>query len=167
MFFSTFPVRILQTPAEFFITSDQKLHCVKRAYLCLVLLHVPKCFWRVQIFFAKTKIYLNIVAVTNILCQITRWFAFSKIVFCVGTKVFEEALNAFKFLGWLKKFGLAQIILGPVKVQGINLRKFLILEVWIKSPPKNVPNKKRINMLKIVLGIFWGRFEPTLNNFCD
>jgi len=37
-----------------------------------------------------------------------------KLVFCAGTKVFEEALNAVKFLGWLKKFGPAQNILGPV-----------------------------------------------------
>ena len=33
--------------------------------------------------------------------------------------VFEDALNAVKFLGWLKKFGPAQNILGPVKGQGI------------------------------------------------
>ena len=34
---------------------------------------------------------------------------------------FEEALNAVKFLGWLKKkFGLAQNILCPAKGQGIN-----------------------------------------------
>ena len=50
-------------------------------------------------FCARPKIYLRIVAVTNILCQTKRWFAFSKIVFCVGTKVFEEALNAVKFSG--------------------------------------------------------------------
>ena len=30
---------------------------------------------------------------------------------------FEEALNAFKFLGWLKKFGPTQNIFGPVKGQ--------------------------------------------------
>ena len=36
-----------------------------------------------------------------------------KLVFVLA--VFEEALNAVKFLGWLKKFGLAQNILGPVK----------------------------------------------------
>ena len=59
--------------------------------------------------------------VTNILCQTKRLFAFSKIVFCAGTKVFEEALNAVKFLGWLKKFGLAQNILGPVKGQGMRV----------------------------------------------
>ena len=44
-----------------------------------------------------------------------------KLVFCAGTKVFEEALNTVKFLGWLKKFGPAQNILGPVKGQGINV----------------------------------------------
>ena len=49
--------------------------------------------------------------VTNILCQTNRWFEFSKIGFCADTKVFEGALNAVKFLGWLKKFGPAQNIL--------------------------------------------------------
>ena len=38
-----------------------------------------------------------------------------KLVSCAGTKVFEEALNPVKFLGWLKTFGPAQKILGPVK----------------------------------------------------
>ena len=46
--------------------------------------------------------------------------SFSKIVFCVGTKVFEEALNAVKFWDWLKKFEPAQNILGPVKGQGLS-----------------------------------------------
>ena len=45
--------------------------------------------------------------------------AFSKIGFCVGTKVFEETVNAVKFLGLLKTFGSAQNILGPVKGQGL------------------------------------------------
>ena len=40
-----------------------------------------------------------------------------KIVFCAGTKVFEEALHAVKFLGWLKNLGPAQNILLPVKGQ--------------------------------------------------
>ena len=39
--------------------------------------------------------------------------------FCAGTNNFEEALNAVKFLGWFKKFGPAQNVLGPVKGQGI------------------------------------------------
>ena len=87
--------------------------------LCLVLLQVPKCFGLVQMFCARPKIYLHILAVTNILCQTKRWFAFSKIGFCGGKKVFEEALNAIKFLDCLKTFGPAQNILGPVKGQGI------------------------------------------------
>ena len=40
--------------------------------LCLVLLQVPKCFGLVQIFCARPKIYLHIVAVTNISCQTKR-----------------------------------------------------------------------------------------------
>ena len=55
------------------------------------------------------------MAVTNILCQTKRSFTFSKIGFCAGAKGLEEALNAVKFLGWLKKIGLAQNNLGPVK----------------------------------------------------
>jgi hypothetical protein len=73
----------------------------------------------VQTFCVGTKIYLHIVPVTNILCHTKRLFAFSKIGFCASTNFFEEALNAVKFLGWLKKFGLAQKMLGPVKGQGI------------------------------------------------
>ena len=99
-------------------------------FFCLVLLQVPKCFGLVQIFCARPKIYLHIVAVTNILCQTKRWFAFSKIGFCAGTKVFEEALNAFKFLSWLKKFGPSQNILWPIKRQGIWL-----VESWPGANP--------------------------------
>ena len=93
---------------------------------CLLLLQVPKCFGLVQIFCARPKIYSHIVAVTNILCRTKRWFAFSKIGFCAGTKVFEEALSAVEFLGWLKKFGPAQNILGPVKGQGISIKMAFI-----------------------------------------
>ena len=85
-----------------------------------------KMFYAGPNFLCPSKIYLHIVPVTNILCQTKRWFAFSKIVFCAGTKVFEEALNAVKFLGWLKKFRPAQNILRPVKGQGIS-------EFWIIS----------------------------------
>ena len=90
----------------------QKIKCYKNqslikkfgGSLCLVLLQVPKWFGLVQIFCAKPKIYLHIVAVT---------------------KIFKEALNAVKFLGWLKKFGPAQTILGPVKGQGISINMYL------------------------------------------
>ena len=46
-------------------------------------------------------------------------FISAKFGFCASAKVFEEALNAIKFLDWLKKFGPAQNILGPVEGQGI------------------------------------------------
>ena len=62
--------------------------------------------------------------VTKILCQKKRLFAFSRIGFCAGTKFFEEALNAIKFLDWLKKFGPAQNIFGPVKGQGIRIMAY-------------------------------------------
>ena len=61
--------------------------------------------WQSQIFFARQKDDLHSV----------------KFVFCADTRVFEEALNAIKFLKWLKTFGPAQNILGPVKGQGIIL----------------------------------------------
>jgi hypothetical protein len=46
------------------------------------------------------------------------------------TKFFEEALNAVNFLGWLKKFGPAQNILGPVKGQS---KRFNLFELSKKS----------------------------------
>ena len=70
-------------------------------------------------FFVPDQIYFYHVAVTNILCQTKWWFAFSKIGFCAGTNGFEVALNAVKFLGWLKKFAPAKNILEPVKRQSI------------------------------------------------
>ena len=45
-------------------------------------------------------------------------FSFRKFGFCARRKVFEEALNAIKFLVWLKKIGPAQNILGPVEGKG-------------------------------------------------
>ena len=44
-----------------------------------------------------------------------------KLGFCTSTKFFEKALNAVKFLDYLKKFGPAQNILGSVRGQGISL----------------------------------------------
>ena len=70
-----------------------RLHLKILDFKCLVLLQVPKCFGLVQIFCAKPKIYVHIVAVTNILYQRKRSFVFSKIGFCASTKVFEEALK--------------------------------------------------------------------------
>ena len=50
-----------------------------------------------------------------------------------GTKVFEKALNAVKVLGWLKIFGPAQNILGPVKGQGITIIKVFVLRILLLS----------------------------------
>jgi hypothetical protein len=79
-------------------------------------------FWAGPNLLCQTKDLFTYWTVTNILCLTKRVFAFSKIAFCAGTKVFEEALNAVKFLGWLKKFGPLQNILGPVKGQGIRAK---------------------------------------------
>ena len=76
-------------------------------------------FYRSQNVLGWSKFFVPDQQFIYIFCQTKKLFAFSKIGFCAGTKVFEEALNAVKFLGWLKKFGPAQNILGPVKGQGI------------------------------------------------
>jgi hypothetical protein len=49
-----------------------------------------------------------------------------QIGFCAGPKIFEEALNAIKFLDWLEKFGPVRNILGPVEGQGIKLTKLIL-----------------------------------------
>ena len=56
---------------------------------------------------ARTKTYLHIVAVTNILCQTKRWFAFSKINFCFwrGTKCSQILGLARKIWTGTKHFG--------------------------------------------------------------
>ena len=78
----------------------------------------------VQIFCARPKICLRIVAVTKILRQTKRGFHSVKLVFVPAQNCFEEALSAAKFLGWLKKFGSAQNILEPLKGQGINFLSY-------------------------------------------
>ena len=61
----------------------------------------PKMFWAGPNFLCRVKNlfkYVCILAITNILCNTKRWFAFSKIGFYASTKVFEEALNSVKIL---------------------------------------------------------------------
>ena len=81
-------------------------------------------FYRSQNVLRWSKLFVPDQKFIYILWQLQKFCArqkdaFSKIGFCASTKVFEEALNAVKFLGWLKNFGPAQNILGPVKGQGI------------------------------------------------
>ena len=80
-----------------------------------ILLLMPCPFTGPKIFCARPKIYLHIVAVTNILCQTKIWFAFSKIGFCAGTKVFEEALNAVKFFEPAQKIWIGTKHFGTCK----------------------------------------------------
>ena len=65
------------------------------------------------------------MAVTNILCQTKRLFAVRKIGFCASTKVFEETLNAVKFLDQH-----TQNILGSVKGQGISALLLWFLRIF-------------------------------------
>ena len=108
-----------------------------RGFSYLVLLQIPKCFVPVQIFWARPKIYLHIVAVKIFFCQTKRWFAFSKMGFCAGTKSFEEALNAIKLLVLLKKVGLSQKFLGPVKGQGSSLFQRKTIRYFITTVGAN------------------------------
>ena len=55
-----------------------------------------------------------------------------KLVFVPAQKVLKRNYFAVKFLVWLKKFGLAQNTLGPVKGQGINVHFFSLLNDAIK-----------------------------------
>ena len=57
---------------DFLLAHILKIKSFEKYVLCLVLLQVPKCFGLVQIFCVRPKIYLHIVAVTNILCLTKR-----------------------------------------------------------------------------------------------
>ena len=73
------------------------------------------------------------MAVTNILCQTKRWFL-------CRHKSFWRGAKCSQILGWLKKLGPAQNILGPVKGQGIRLIKpSRYMPIWqklLKMGPK-------------------------------
>ena len=58
----------------------------------------PKMFWAGPNFLCQTK---NLV--TNILCQTKRWFAFSKIGFCAGTKTFWRGTKCSQIFGLAQK----------------------------------------------------------------
>ena len=79
----------------------------------------PKIFWVGPHFLCRTKNLLTYCASHKHFVP-DKKMTFSKIGFFADTQVFEEALNAVKVLGQLKKFGPAQNILVPVKGQGIS-----------------------------------------------
>ena len=75
-------------------------------------------------FWARPKIYIHFVPVQTFCSTPKDDFHSVKLFFCAGTKVFEEALYAIKYLEWLKKFGPAQNILAPVEGQVISKQTF-------------------------------------------
>ena len=83
------------------------------------------------------------------MCHSKRWFPFSKFGFCAGTKRFEEALNTIKFLDWLKQFGLAQKMLGPIG-QGI------------KFSERHVKVNKNINVTLVKISTHCAKLEASL-----
>ena len=124
----------------------------------------PKMFCAGPNVFSHSKNFYTYCCSHKHFCHTKRWFAVSKIGFCASTKLFEEALNAFKFLGRQKTFGPAQNILGPVKGQGICLHRswrqfiahenflhsiingFIFKEWFLFAPPKTTTNNWRINV---------------------
>ena len=83
------------------------------------------CFYRPQNALGWSKLFVPDQKFIHILCQSQTFYARQKDDLHSVKLVFEEALNAVKFLGWLKKIGPAQNILGPVKRQGINYHNLL------------------------------------------
>ena len=71
--------------------------------------------------------------------------------FCAGTKVFEKALNAVKFLGWLKKFGPAQNILGPVKGQGITVFDMKVTIFHVKKTCQQKCGVEQLNTAFVLI----------------
>ena len=72
----------------------------------------PKMFWAGPNFLCQTKNLCTILWQSQTFCARQKDILHSVKLFFVPAKKF---LNAVKFLGWLKKFGPAQNILGPGK----------------------------------------------------
>jgi hypothetical protein len=85
----------------------------------------PKMFWAGPNVFVPDQKFIYILWQSQTFCARRKDDLHSvKLVFCAGTKVFEEVLNIVKILGCFKQFGLAQNILGPEKGQGISLKSW-------------------------------------------
>ena len=65
-------------------------------------------FYRSQNVLGWSKFFVPEQKFICILCQIKRWFAFSKTVFSAGRKVFEEALITYKSA--VKNYGLQELL---------------------------------------------------------
>ena len=86
-------------------------------------------FYRSQNVLYWSKFFEQAQKIIYTLCQLQTFCARQKddlhsvkLVFVLAQKFLKRHyVNAVKFLGWLKKFGPAQNILGPLKGQGIRL----------------------------------------------
>ena len=86
----------------------------------------PKMFWAGPNFFVPDQKFIYILWQSQTFCARQKDDLHSvKFVFVSAQKVLKRHLNAVKFLGWLKKFGPAQNILGSVKGQGIRILLFV------------------------------------------
>ena len=108
-----------------FVNQFQK--CVKEYfethhYNAKVYLINALSFYRSQNVLCRSKSFVSDQKFIYILCRSQTycgWFAFSKIVFCASTKVFEEVLNAVKSLvlkwtfGPVANFGHQSLVLCP------------------------------------------------------
>jgi len=80
------------------------------------LLQVPKYLELVQIFCARPKIDIHIVASPKLFCARPKdYFHLEHSVFVQSQFFYCAAPNAIQFLVWLKIFGPVQNILGPVE----------------------------------------------------
>ena len=80
----------------------------------------PKMFCAGPNFLSQTKNWLHLVLLQKLLCPHKNQFYWMQNIFLFGTKFLWQAQYDNKCLDWLKKFGPAQNILGPVKGQGIS-----------------------------------------------
>jgi hypothetical protein len=97
----------------------------------------PKMFWAGPNVFVPNQKFIYILWQSQTFCARQKDDLHSvKSVFCAGTKAFEEALNEVKFLGWFKKFGLAQNILRPEKGQGITILFGTSIHQFIFTNPR-------------------------------
>ena len=102
-------IYILWQSQTFCARQKDDLHSVKLTYAL--------SFYKSQNVLCRSKFFVPDQKIIYLLWQSQTFCARQiddlhsvKLVFCVGTKGFEEALDAVKFLGWLKKFGPAQKI---------------------------------------------------------
>ena len=100
----------------------------------------PKMFCAGPNFLSQPK---NLVPLQKLLYRHKKQFCWMQIIFLSGTKCLWLAQYVNKFLGWLKKFGPAQNILGPVKGQGNSPFSVVMYGLWMVSYRKGAEGKTK------------------------